>query len=99
MALPSAFARSDSVHTAIFRGDFSKEDGQHETLGVLTKTKHEHRDIVPFSMVDSFPSRPDPQILKKMKVKYVSDEQLERVKKVRWQICLRLSKLYFKGRQ
>lgn len=66
----------------MFRGDFSKEDGQHETLGVLSKSSYESRDIVLFSMVDSFPTRPDSQILKKMKVKYVSDEQLEKVKKV-----------------
>lgn len=83
MSLPTMFARSDSVHTAMFRGDFSKEDGQHETLGVMTKSSYEGRDIVAFNMVDSFPTRPDPQIVKKMKVKYVSDEQLERVKKVR----------------
>ncbi|TMW45400.1 hypothetical protein DOY81_009522 [Sarcophaga bullata] len=82
MALPTIFARSDIVHTSMFRGDFSKEDGQHETLGVLSKSSYESRDIVLFNMVDSFPTRPDPQILKKMKVKYVSDEQLEKVKKL-----------------
>lgn len=72
----------DTVHTAMFRGDFSKEDGMHETLGVLSKSSYEGRDTVAFNMTDSFPTRPDPQIVKKMKVKYVSDEQLEKVKKV-----------------
>lgn len=82
MALPTVFARSDIVHTSIFRGDFSKEDGQHETLGVMSKISFESRDIVAFNMVDSFPLKPDTQIMKKMKVKYVSDEQFEKVKKV-----------------
>ena len=77
MTLPTTFARSDIVHNNIFRGDFSKEDGQHETLGVLSKSSGESRDIVSFNMVDSFPTTPDSQILKKMKVKYVSDEQLQ----------------------
>lgn len=82
MSLPTVFARSDVVHTTIFRGDFSKEDGQNETLGVLSKSSYESRDMVTFNMLDPFPTKPDPQILKKMKVKYVSDEQLQKVKKV-----------------
>ncbi|XP_075150237.1 general transcription factor IIIC subunit l(2)37Cd [Haematobia irritans] len=99
IALPTMFARSDTVHTAMFRGDFSKEDGQHETLGVLTKSNYECRDIVGFNMVDGFPTHPDPQIVKKMKVKYVSDEQLERVKKLfeECPIWTRIALLYESG--
>uniref|UniRef100_A0A1I8NVG1 Transcription factor IIIC subunit 5 HTH domain-containing protein n=1 Tax=Stomoxys calcitrans TaxID=35570 RepID=A0A1I8NVG1_STOCA len=99
IALPTMFARSDSVHTAMFRGDFSKEDGQNETLGVLIKSNYECRDIVPFNMVDGFPTRPDPQIVKKMKVKYVSDEQLERVKKLfeECPVWTRIALLYESG--
>lgn len=82
MALPTFFARSDVAHTNLFRGDFSKEDGQNETLGLFNKSSYESRDMVTFNMVDAFPTRPDPQILKKMRVKYVSDEQLQKVKKV-----------------
>ncbi|XP_037806166.1 general transcription factor 3C polypeptide 5 [Lucilia sericata] len=99
MSLPTMFARSDVVHTTIFRGDFSKEDGQNETLGVLSKSSYESRDIVTFSMIDAFPTRPDSQILKKMKVKYVSDEQLQKVKKLfeECPIWTRIALLYESG--
>ncbi|XP_065355616.1 general transcription factor 3C polypeptide 5 [Calliphora vicina] len=99
MALPTVFARSDVVHTTIFRGDFSKEDGQNETLGVLSKSSYESRDMVTFNMLDTFPTRPDPQILKKMKVKYVSDEQLQKVKKLfeECPIWTRIALLYESG--
>ncbi|XP_005179773.1 general transcription factor 3C polypeptide 5 [Musca domestica] len=99
ISLPTIFARMDTVHTAMFRGDFSKEDGMHETLGVLSKSSYEGRDTVAFNMTDSFPTRPDPQIVKKMKVKYVSDEQLEKVKKLfeECPIWTRIALLYESG--
>lgn len=91
ITVPTVFARNDNVHDNIFRGDFSKEDGQHEVLGVCQKSSYENRDIVPFSTVDSFPARPDPQIIKRMKVKYVSDEQFEKVKKVNTLVHIRIN--------
>uniref|UniRef100_A0A1B0BJF5 Transcription factor IIIC subunit 5 HTH domain-containing protein n=1 Tax=Glossina palpalis gambiensis TaxID=67801 RepID=A0A1B0BJF5_9MUSC len=99
ITVPTVFARYDNVHNNIFRGDFSKEDGQHEVLGVCQKSSYENRDIVPFSTIDSFPARPDPQIIKRMKVKYVSDEQFEKVKKLfeECPVWTRIALLYESG--
>uniref|UniRef100_A0A1A9W049 Transcription factor IIIC subunit 5 HTH domain-containing protein n=1 Tax=Glossina brevipalpis TaxID=37001 RepID=A0A1A9W049_9MUSC len=99
ITVPTMFARYDNVHNNIFRGDFSNEDGQHEVLGVCQKSSYENRDIVMFNMVDSFPARPDPQIIKRMKVKYVSDEQFEKVKKLfeECPIWTRIGLLYESG--
>uniref|UniRef100_W8B472 General transcription factor 3C polypeptide 5 n=1 Tax=Ceratitis capitata TaxID=7213 RepID=W8B472_CERCA len=79
ISLPHIFARVDTINSTIFRGD-QQDDGQHEILGVIQKTSYDSRDIVPFSMTDSFPERPDLQIVKRMRIKYVSDEQLQKVK-------------------
>ncbi|KAH8377664.1 hypothetical protein KR093_006586 [Drosophila rubida] len=81
LCLPELFARVDIVHGGNFRID-ETEDGQQEVLGVVTKTTYDNHDIVPFNMQDTFPTQPDAQILKRLKIKYVSDEQFMRVKKL-----------------
>jgi len=81
LCLPELFARVDIVHGGNYRIDAS-ENGQHEVLGVCAKTTLDTRDIVPFNMQDTFPTQPDAQILKRLKVKYISDEQFMRVKKL-----------------
>lgn len=81
LCLPELFARVDIVHGGNYRID-GHEDGQHEVLGVCTKSTHDNHDIVPFNMQDTFPTQPDAQILKRLKIKYISDEQFTRVKKL-----------------
>ncbi|XP_034472780.1 general transcription factor 3C polypeptide 5 [Drosophila innubila] len=81
LCLPELFARVDIVHGGNYRIDVA-ENGQHEVLGVCAKTTLDTRDIVPFNMQDTFPTQPDAQILKRLKVKYISDEQFMRVKKL-----------------
>lgn len=83
LSVPTCFHRCDNINFGVLRSELLHEDGQHATLGVMSKGCYESRDMVLFNMVDSFPTKPDSQILKKMKVKYVSDEQLQKVKKVR----------------
>lgn len=81
MSLPQIFARVDTINSTIYRGD-QQDDGQHDVLGVIQKSTYDSRDIVPFSMTDVFPERPDSQTVKRMRIKYVSDEQLQKVKSV-----------------
>ncbi|XP_037941764.1 general transcription factor 3C polypeptide 5 [Teleopsis dalmanni] len=77
--IPNVFARSDVVQMNYFRNE-PVGDGQMDALGVLQKTISDSRDVINFSMVNPFPIQPDTQILKRMRVKYVSDEQFIRVK-------------------
>ncbi|KAM8715718.1 hypothetical protein ACLKA7_002722 [Drosophila subpalustris] len=98
LCLPELFARVDIVHGGSYRID-GPEDGQHEVLGVCTKTMHDTHDIVQFNMQDTFPAQPDAQILKRLKIKYVSDEQYMRVKKLFAEIPVwtRIALLYESG--
>ncbi|XP_068140795.1 general transcription factor 3C polypeptide 5 [Drosophila tropicalis] len=82
LCLPELFARVDIVHSGNYRLDDSSEDGLHEVLGVNTISNYENHDAVSFNMLDTFPTQPDAQILKRLKIKYVSDEQFARVKKL-----------------
>ncbi|XP_030561679.1 general transcription factor 3C polypeptide 5 [Drosophila novamexicana] len=81
LCLPELFARVDIVHGGHYRID-GTGDGQHEVLGVSAKSTYDNHDVVSFNMQDTFPTQPDAQILKRLKVKYVSDEQFARVKKL-----------------
>ncbi|XP_055859178.1 general transcription factor 3C polypeptide 5 [Episyrphus balteatus] len=81
LCVPYQFARADTVHTNLHRID-PKDDGQSDILGVLQKPYYDGREIVSFSLTDPFPMHPDPAVAKRMKVKYVSDEQLAIVKKL-----------------
>ncbi|XP_030377277.1 general transcription factor 3C polypeptide 5 [Scaptodrosophila lebanonensis] len=81
IALPELFARVDTVYGHTYRFDRS-EDGQHEVLGLVTKSTYDPRDAVYFNMVDAFPTDPDTEVVKRLKIKYVSDEQYARVKKL-----------------
>ncbi|XP_037710294.1 general transcription factor 3C polypeptide 5 [Drosophila subpulchrella] len=80
-ALPELFTHVDVVYSGTYRIDGS-EDGQHEVLGVQSKSTYDNQGVVSFNMVDSFPTQADSQNLKRLKVKYVSDEQLALVKKL-----------------
>lgn len=82
ISLPTTFVRLDSPNHNILRHGCFKEDGQAEVLGVVQKTSHEGPNVVSFNLKDSFPDTPNSQILKQMKVKYVSDEQFNRVRTV-----------------
>ncbi|EDV98737.1 general transcription factor 3C polypeptide 5 [Drosophila grimshawi] len=98
LCLPELFARVDIVHGGHYRID-GGEDGQQEVLGVLAKSSYDNHDVVSFNMQDVFPTQPDAQILKRLKVKYVSDEQFARVKKLfdESPIWTRIALLYESG--
>ncbi|XP_067620355.1 general transcription factor 3C polypeptide 5 [Eurosta solidaginis] len=98
ICLPQVFARIDTPTSSMYRGE-QQDDGQHEVLGVIQKTLHDNRDIVQFSMTDDFPERPDVQFVKRMRVKYVSDEQLQKVKSLfeECPIWTRIALLYETG--
>lgn len=98
LCLPELFSRVDVVHGGNYRMD-SSEDGQHEVLGLFAKTTYDNIDMVTFNMQDTLPTQPDPQILKRLKVKYVSDEQFTRVKKLFAEIPIwtRIALLYESG--
>ncbi|XP_034669456.1 general transcription factor 3C polypeptide 5 [Drosophila subobscura] len=98
LCLPELFARVDLVHTGNYRID-GAEDGLQEVLGVLTKSSYDSYDVVSFNMLDTFPTQADAQILKRLKVKYVSDEQFARVQKLfdECPIWTRIALLYESG--
>ncbi|ALC42866.1 l-2-37Cd [Drosophila busckii] len=98
LCLPELFARVDIVYGGNYRID-NTDDGQHDVLGVLAKSNYENHDVVSFNMVETFPTHPDAQILKRLKVKYVSDEQFARVKKLFEEnpIWTRIALLYESG--
>lgn len=82
ISLPTSFVRFDTPNCSILRNGCFKEDGQMDVLGVIQKSSHEGPNVVSFSLKDSFPDAPHSQILKQMKIKYVSDEQFNKVKQV-----------------
>ncbi|EDW11611.1 general transcription factor 3C polypeptide 5 [Drosophila mojavensis] len=96
--LPELFARVDVVHSGHYRMD-GTDDGSHEVLGVLAKSTYDNHDVVSFNMQDTFPTQPDGQVHKRLKVKYVSDEQFARVKKLFDEIPIwtRVALLYESG--
>ncbi|XP_014090265.3 general transcription factor 3C polypeptide 5 [Bactrocera oleae] len=98
VSLPQIFARVDTINSTIFRGD-QQDNGQNDVLGVIQKSTYDSRDIVPFSMTDVFPERPDLQTVKRMRIKYVSDEQLQKVKSLfeECPIWTRIGLLYESG--
>ncbi|KAH8255379.1 hypothetical protein KR038_001801 [Drosophila bunnanda] len=81
LSLPELFTHVDVVYPGSYRTD-SQEDGQQEVLGVQSKATYDNQGVISFNMVDSFPTQADSQNLKRLKVKYVSDEQLACVKKL-----------------
>ncbi|XP_055918150.1 general transcription factor 3C polypeptide 5 [Eupeodes corollae] len=81
LCVPFQFARSDNIHTNLHRID-PKDDGTSDILGVLQKPYYDGREVIAFSLTEPFPMHPDPAVAKRMKVKYVSDEQLQIVKKL-----------------
>ncbi|KAH8245576.1 hypothetical protein KR032_012119 [Drosophila birchii] len=81
LSLPELFTHVDVVYPGSYRTD-SLEDGQQEVLGVQPKAIYDNQGVISFNMVDSFPTQADSQNLKRLKVKYVSDEQLASVKKL-----------------
>ncbi|KAH8400500.1 hypothetical protein KR222_002151 [Zaprionus bogoriensis] len=98
LCLPELFTRVDTVHGGNYRID-SMDDGQQEVLGVYAKSTYDNHDVVTFNMQDTFPTQPDAQILKRLKVKYVSDEQFTRVKKLFAEVPIwtRIALLYESG--
>lgn len=86
------------MHGGNYRID-SSDDGQHEVLGLFAKSTYDNLDVVTFNMSDTFPTQPDAQILKRLKVKYVSDEQFMRVRKLFAEIPIwtRIALLYESG--
>ncbi|XP_053958251.1 general transcription factor 3C polypeptide 5 [Anastrepha ludens] len=98
LSLPQIFARVDTINSTIFRAD-QQDDGQHDVLGVIQKSSYDSRDVVAFSMTDGFPERADLQIVKRMRIKYVSDEQLQKVKALfeECPIWTRIALLYESG--
>ncbi|KAH8297994.1 hypothetical protein KR018_004247 [Drosophila ironensis] len=81
LSLPELFTHVDVVYSGTYRLE-GAEDGQQDVLGVLAKTTYDNQDMISFNMVDVFPSQPDNQNIKRLKVKYVSDEQFASVKKL-----------------
>ncbi|KAH8350572.1 hypothetical protein KR067_009617 [Drosophila pandora] len=81
LSLPELFTHVDVVFSGTYRLD-SVEDGQQDVLGVMSKSTYDNQDVVSFNMVDVFPTQPDAQSLKRLKIKYVSDEQFASIKKL-----------------
>lgn len=70
----------DIVHKRLFRADMPEDDGTNELLGVVHNSNFDARNVMQFTINGSLPTKASHEILKKMKVKYVSDEQFEVVK-------------------
>ncbi|KAH8412803.1 hypothetical protein KR009_005827 [Drosophila setifemur] len=81
LSLPELFTHVDVVYSGSYRLD-AAEDGQQEVLGVMTKSTYDNQDVISFNMADIFPTQPDAHNLKRLKVKYVSDEQFASVKRL-----------------
>lgn len=95
---PHVFARCDSVYVNIHRNDLTDND-QSQVLGAIQKPASDSRSVVLFNLTDVFPSQPDSQIVKRLKVKFVSDDQLNKIQQLfnKCPIWTRIALLYESG--
>lgn len=88
ISLPTTFVRFDTPNASVLRHGCFSEDGQTDVLGVVQKASHEGPNVVSFNLKDSFPDLPNSQVKKQMRIKFISDEQFNTVKKVNvWAYC------------
>lgn len=77
---PFSFSKFDSVYTRFFRDN--QDAGKIDILRSSNPKTYDSKNIVSFSMSDPVPLGSAAETVKNMAVKYVSDEQLNTVKKM-----------------
>lgn len=77
---PYSFSRTDSVFNRFFRDN--QNAGKTDILRSTNPKSYDSKSIIAFSMSDPVPVTSNAETVKNMAVKYVSDDQLDTVKKM-----------------
>ncbi|XP_055376569.1 general transcription factor 3C polypeptide 5 [Condylostylus longicornis] len=80
---PFVFTKNDTVNTKIHRSDKDQKHnlGNEDVIGIA-RTRTEGSEYVSFNLIDPFPEKPNPFIVKKLQIKYISDAQFEKVRQL-----------------
>lgn len=77
---PFSFSKIDTIYTRFFRDN--QDAGKIDLLRSSNPKSYDSKNIVSFSMSDPIPTASTAETVKNMAVKYVSDDQLNTVKKM-----------------